>query len=77
MIAQTSKVSKNYLVILFVFFFFLIFFILMTSTKSEAMPVFARKYNMICVACHAAFPRLIVLITTGRNDNSYPRVTPG
>jgi hypothetical protein len=56
--AQTSKFSGNYLVILFTFFFLLIFFVLMIPTKSEAMPVFARKYNMSCVACHAAFPRL-------------------
>ena len=56
--AQTSKVSENYLVILFTFFFLLILFVLMIPTKSEAMPVFARKYNMSCVACHAAFPRL-------------------
>jgi hypothetical protein len=26
--------------------------------SSEAMPVFARKYDMSCVACHSAFPRL-------------------
>ncbi len=26
--------------------------------SAEAMPVFARKYNMSCIACHAAFPRL-------------------
>ena len=25
---------------------------------AEAMPVFARKYSMSCVACHSAFPRL-------------------
>ncbi|MBE9563643.1 MAG: hypothetical protein IMF17_00255, partial [Proteobacteria bacterium] len=56
----TSKVSKNYLVILFVFafFFLLILSVLMIPTNSEAMPVFARKYNMSCTACHAAFPRL-------------------
>jgi len=56
--AQTSKASKNGLVILFIFFFLLIFSVLIIPTKSEAMPVFARKYNMSCVACHAAFPRL-------------------
>ncbi|NOR42153.1 MAG: hypothetical protein GQ572_02375 [Gammaproteobacteria bacterium] len=56
--AQTSKVSENYLVILFVFFFLLILFVLMMPTNSEAMPVFARKYNISCVACHSAFPRL-------------------
>ncbi len=27
-------------------------------TNSEAIPVFARKYNMTCTTCHAAFPRL-------------------
>ena len=55
---QTSEVNKIYLVTLFVFFFLLILFVLIIPTKSEAMPVFARKYNMSCVACHAAFPRL-------------------
>ena len=40
------------------FFFLLILFGLMIPTNSEAMPVFARKYNMSCVTCHAAFPRL-------------------
>jgi len=56
--AQTSKVSENYLVILFVFFFLLILFVLIIPAKSEAMPVFSRKYNISCVTCHAAFPRL-------------------
>ncbi len=55
---QTSEVNKIYLVTFFVFFFLLILFVLMIPTKSEAMPVFARKYNMSCNACHAAFPRL-------------------
>ncbi len=31
---------------------------LVLPVTSEAMPVFARKYDMSCVACHAAFPRL-------------------
>ena len=55
MITQSSKVSKNHLP---VFFFLLILAIMMMPTKSEAMPAFARTYNMSCVACHAAFPRL-------------------
>ena len=56
--AQTSKVSENYLVILFIFFFLLILLVLIIPAKSEAMPVFSRKYNISCVTCHAAFPRL-------------------
>ena len=31
---------------------------LVLPLTSEAMPVFARKYSMSCVACHSAFPRL-------------------
>ncbi len=56
--AQTPEVSKNYRVILFVFFFLLILFALLIPAKSEAMPAFSRTYNMSCIACHAAFPRL-------------------
>jgi len=37
--------------------FFLLFQLLLPLT-AEAMPVFARKYSMSCVACHSAFPRL-------------------
>jgi hypothetical protein len=32
--------------------------IMLIPSKSDAMPVFARKYNMSCITCHAAFPRL-------------------
>lgn len=28
------------------------------TSSAQAIPVFARQYNMTCVACHAAFPRL-------------------
>ena len=52
---QSSKASKNHLVI---FFFLLVLAVLIIPTKSEAMPAFARTYNMSCVTCHAAFPRL-------------------
>ena len=31
---------------------------LLLPSLSQAMPEFARKYNMSCVSCHAAFPRL-------------------
>jgi len=32
--------------------------LLLPPATSEAMPVFARKYNISCNACHSAFPRL-------------------
>lgn len=31
---------------------------LLPPVSSEAMPVFARKYDLSCAACHSAFPRL-------------------
>jgi hypothetical protein len=37
--------------------FFLFLQVILPNT-SDAMPVFARKYNMSCVACHSAYPRL-------------------
>ena len=36
----------------------LVFAELATMKPASAIPVFARKYNLSCVACHAAFPRL-------------------
>ncbi len=56
MITQTSEAGKSYLVILFVFL--LILFVLVIPAKSKAMPAFSRTYNMSCITCHAAFPRL-------------------
>jgi len=53
---QASRVSINYLALLL--FFLVILAALVIPTKSEAIPVFARKYNMSCIACHTAFPRL-------------------
>ena len=38
--------------------FLLLFAILMIPAKTEAMPAFARKYNVSCNTCHAAYPRL-------------------
>jgi len=37
---------------------FILFLQLVWPSVSDAMPVFARKYNMSCAACHAAYPRL-------------------
>jgi len=37
-------------------FFLLVLFI--WPSISQAIPVFARKYNMSCIACHSAYPRL-------------------
>ena len=55
---QTSTDNTNSLLTLFVFFLLVILSVLMIPSKSEAMPAFARTYNVSCVACHAAFPRL-------------------
>ena len=43
--------------------FFILFLLILAAAliipaKTEAMPVFARKYNMSCNTCHSAFPRL-------------------
>jgi len=38
--------------------FVFLFAQLVLPLTAEAMPVFARKYSMSCVACHSAFPRL-------------------
>lgn len=55
---KPSKINESCLIILFVFFYLLILFVLIIPTKSEAMPVFSRKYDISCITCHAAFPRL-------------------
>ena len=38
--------------------FVFLFAQLVLPLTAEAIPVFARKYSMSCVACHSAFPRL-------------------
>ncbi len=38
--------------------FIMLLLLMLIPTKSGAMPVFARKYDMSCITCHAAFPRL-------------------
>ena len=50
--------NKPSVYILSLVFIMLLLLITLIPTKSEAMPVFARKYDMSCLTCHAAFPRL-------------------
>ena len=56
--SPAHKLSQRNLLILFTSFFILITVILMIPSRTEAMPVFARKYNMSCSTCHAAYPKL-------------------
>ncbi len=58
MTMQTKTSNQTCLAVLSIFFFLLITVILMIPAKTEAMPVFARKYNMSCSTCHAAYPKL-------------------
>lgn len=44
--------------LLYKFPLMILFLQIILPNVSDAMPVFARKYNMSCVACHAAYPRL-------------------
>jgi hypothetical protein len=50
--------------------FTLLFFVLAGSTKSQAIPAFARKYGLPCSACHEAWPMLNVFGQTFK-DNGY------
>ncbi|MDA3869886.1 MAG: hypothetical protein PF589_08080 [Gammaproteobacteria bacterium] len=50
--------KQTYINTLSVLLFLLIFSALLIPAKTEAMPVFARKYDLSCNTCHAAFPRL-------------------
>ena len=43
--------------------------ILLIPEKTEAMPVFARKYNMSCNTCHAAYPKLNAFGEQFADDN--------
>ncbi len=54
-VRMTNSNVKNRLYVISIFILFLQ---LILPDISEAIPVFARKYNMSCVACHAAYPRL-------------------
>ncbi|MDT8452476.1 MAG: hypothetical protein RQ936_07005 [Gammaproteobacteria bacterium] len=55
---KTLQKYTTYLNTLSVLLFLLIFSTLLIPAKTEAMPVFARKYDISCNACHSAFPRL-------------------
>jgi len=50
-----QKPSATITVLLFIM---LLLVITLIPTKSDAIPVFARKYDMSCITCHAAFPKL-------------------
>jgi hypothetical protein len=41
----------------------------LASTAAQAMPVFARQYDMSCAACHAAYPRLNAFGEQFRDNN--------
>jgi len=56
--AINTKTNRPNQKVFSVIFFLLVFSVLMIPKNSEAIPAFARKYNMSCIACHAAFPRL-------------------
>ncbi len=55
---QYFKARHHYQAVLSVTFFLLLFTALMLPDKAQAIPAFARTYNMSCLSCHAAFPRL-------------------
>jgi len=50
--------NKPSVTIISLLFIMLLLLMMLIPTKSGAMPVFARKYDMSCITCHAAFPRL-------------------
>jgi len=52
------KTRHHQQTVLSVTFFLLLFTLLMLPDKAQAIPAFARSYNMSCITCHAAFPRL-------------------
>ena len=58
MTTQIPVTEQKWLSIVTGFFFLLIGAISLIPAKAEAMPAFARKYNLSCAACHAAYPRL-------------------
>ena len=49
--------------------FALLFSLIGWSATSQAMPVFARQYEISCAACHDAFPRLNEFGTKFRDSN--------
>jgi len=55
---QIPLIKQPVLYIISLFFIMLLLVITLIPSRSDAMPVFARKYNISCAACHSAFPRL-------------------
>ncbi|UCB53727.1 MAG: hypothetical protein JSW45_07050, partial [Thiotrichales bacterium] len=54
----SSPDQKQAYVCLFSLLIITLLTVLLIPAKSDAMPVFARKYDLSCIACHSAFPRL-------------------
>lgn len=62
--------GKNVLLSLFLSASALLLFVVGSSTNSQAIPAFARKYGLPCSACHEAWPMLNVFGQTFK-DNGY------
>jgi hypothetical protein len=58
MISRLQKPRLAAFNLAFPFFIIIILLVMVIPSKSNAMPVFARKYDMSCNTCHAAFPKL-------------------
>lgn len=50
--------------------FALVLFVMASSTSSQAIPAFARKYGLPCSACHETWPKLNIFGQTFK-DNGY------
>jgi len=55
---STSGLLTRPSVTLIPLLFIMLLLFTLIPTKSGAMPVFARKYDMSCLTCHAAYPKL-------------------
>jgi hypothetical protein len=64
-----QRLTVNIQSYLLVFFSILVVIILLIPAKAEAIPVFARKYNMSCITCHAAYPKLNAFGEQFADDN--------
>ena len=56
--SYTNRTDHITFSIFFILFLLVLTAVLSIPAKTEAMPVFARKYNMSCNSCHSAFPKL-------------------
>jgi len=55
---NNNRVDHVTFSIFFILFLLMLTAVLIIPSKTEAMPVFARKYDMSCNSCHTAFPKL-------------------